>query len=290
MGIFDRDYMRGSGSGSGTLSRLSGLQLVLGINVIVFVAWQVLPNSVFMNEHFMTSMGRVMGFRVWTLITAAFSHKGLIHFLFNMLVLYSFSAPLEARWGKRRYLLFYLGAAFFSSILHCSMVFFGFRDASALGASGAVCAMTTAFAIYYPKAMIYLWGILPVPAWLLVGGFALYDIKGLIDQAGGGGGNVGHAAHLGGTVFALIIIGLLAGNLLPRGSRANTTVRRMTSPTGRAPADYYPPQRPRPERDLDEENRLDELLTKVSRSGIDSLTDQERDDLRRIGEKRRDNS
>jgi membrane associated rhomboid family serine protease len=289
VGIFDRDYMRDSGSSGGFLSRFTGLQLILGINVIVFVAWHVLPRDL-MAYHFMTSMAHVKEFYLWTLITAAFSHFDLWHFLINMLVLYSFSAPLEARWGKKRYLLFYLGAALFSSVLHCSMAFFGFRDVPALGASGAVCAMTTAFAIYYPKAVIYLWGILPIPAWLLVGGFALFDIKGLVDQAGGAGGNIGHAAHLGGTVFALIIIGLLAGNLLPRGSRANTTVRRMTSATGRAPADYYPSQKTYPERDLDEENRLDELLTKVSRSGIDSLTDQEREDLRRIGEKRRDSS
>jgi len=281
--------MRDSSGGGGPLSRFTGLQLILGINVIVFIAWHVLPKSI-MGLNFLTSMTHLKEGYVWTLVTSAFSHFDLWHFLINMLVLYSFSAPLEARWGKKRYLLFYLGAALFSSILHCSMVFFGFRDVPALGASGAVCAMTTAFAIYYPKAMIYLWGILPVPAWLLVGGFALFDIKGLMDQAGGGGGNIGHAAHLGGTVFALIIIGLLAGNLLPKGSRANTTVRRMTSATGRAPADYYPQQQPRPERDISEEILLDELLTKVSRSGMDSLTDQERDDLRRIGEKRRNDS
>ncbi len=286
MGIFDRDYMRDSNAGRGALSRLTGLQLVLGFNVIVFVAWMILPKQM-MAHHFMTSMTHLKSGYVWTLITAAFSHFDLWHFLINMLVLYSFSAPLEARWGKRRYLLFYLGAALFSSILHCSMSFFGFQDVPALGASGAVCAMTTAFAIYYPKAVIYLWGILPVPAWLLVGGFALFDIKGLVDQAGGGGGNIGHAAHLGGTVFALIVIGLLAGQLLPRGKQ---TVRRMTSSTGRAPAEYYPQNNVQPERDIDEENRLDELLTKVSRTGIDSLTDEEREDLRRIGEKRRNNS
>ncbi|MGB1660701.1 MAG: rhomboid family intramembrane serine protease [Planctomycetota bacterium] len=289
MGIFDRDYMRDSGSGSGPLSRLSGLQLVLGINVIVFLGWYLLPREI-MVYHFMTSMAHVKELYLWTLLTAAFSHMDLWHFLINMLVLFSFSGPLEARWGKRRYLSFYLGAALFSSILHCSMAFFGFRDVPALGASGAVCAMTTAFAIYYPKAVIYLWGILPVPAWLLVGGFALFDIKGLVDQASGGGGNIGHAAHLGGTVFALIVIGVIAGNLLPRGGSGNTTVRRMTSATGRAPSDYYPQPSAPAERDLDEEMRLDELLTKVSRSGIDSLTDQEREDLRRIGEKRRDNS
>ena len=68
MGIFDRDYMRGSGSGSGTLSRLSGLQLVLGINVIVFLGWYLLPRE-FMAYHFMTSMAHVKELYVWTLLT-----------------------------------------------------------------------------------------------------------------------------------------------------------------------------------------------------------------------------
>ena len=287
MGIFDRDYMRDGGGGSGALSRLSGLQLVLGINVIIFIAWHVLPREV-MAFHFMTSMAHLEEGYYWTLITAAFSHFGLVHFLINMLVLWSFSAPLEARWGKKRYLLYYLGSALFASILHCSMSLFDFPDSPALGASGAVCAMTTAFAIYYPKAVIYFWGILPVPAWLLVGGFVLFGIKGLIDQAGGGGGNIGHAAHLGGTIFALFTIGLVAGRLVPSGSRKESQV---TSATGRAPSDYYPQQRSaNDDRDISEEVRLDELLTKINRSGIDSLTDQERDDLRRIGEKRRGSS
>ena len=64
------------------------------------------------------------------------------------------------------------------------------------------------------------------------------------------------------------------------------------SSTSRSPSEYYPSRRSDsqvevPERDLSEEMRLDELLRKVSTSGVESLTDEERDDLRRIGEKRR---
>ena len=280
--------MRDSSSRSRLLRSVSGLQFVLGVNILVFVAWQVLGRNLFMYQNFMTSVSNLESLRVWTLLTAAFSHIDLWHFLINMLVLYSFSAPLEARWGRRKYLMFYFGAALFSSLLHCSMTLFGFADIPALGASGAVCAMTSAFAIYYPRVKIYIYGILPVPAWACAAAFVAFDIKGLLDQANGGGGNIGHAAHLGGAIFALIAIGVIGGNLT---SGLKKTIAKKSS-TSRSPSEYYPSRRSDsqvevPERDLSEEMRLDELLRKVSTSGVESLTDEERDDLRRIGEKRR---
>ncbi|MGE4632200.1 MAG: rhomboid family intramembrane serine protease [Planctomycetota bacterium] len=287
MGIFDRDYMQSS-DGTGSMIRsMSAVKLIVAINIAVFIAWHVAPRN-FMQYEFMTSWLHLSTGRIWTPLTAAFSHYSFFHILINMLVFLSFAPVLEARWGKARFLAFYLGAAVFSSLLHASMVQFGWRDAPALGASGAVCAVTTAFACYYPKNVILIWGILPAPAWLIVVAFSLFDLKGLIDQGQGVSTGVGHAAHLGGVVFAL---GLLF--VLPRmgltGSRKASSRPRVVA--RRDPGDYYPSapsSGAAPDRDIAEEERLDELLTKVSREGIDALDDQEREDLNRISRKRGD--
>lgn len=263
---------------------MSAVKWIVTLNVAVFVAWHVTGRD-FMAYNFMTSWTHLAHGKFWTPITAAFSHYSFFHILINMLVFLSFAPVLEARWGKKRFLAFYLGSAVFSSLLHASMVQFGFRDVPALGASGAVCAVTTAFACYYPKNVILIWGILPAPAWLIVAGFALFDIKGLIDQSQGAQTGVGHAAHLGGVVFALCLL-ILLPRLGVSGSKSRVSSRGDSA--HRNPADYYPSPPAESERNIGEEERLDELLTKVSREGIHALDDQEREDLQRISQKRRD--
>ncbi|MGE4619740.1 MAG: rhomboid family intramembrane serine protease [Planctomycetota bacterium] len=266
---------------------MSAVKLIIVINVAVFIAWNFSP-GMFMREQFMTSWHALASGRIWTPLTAAFSHYSFFHILINMLVFLSFAPILEQRWGKRRFLGFYLGSAIFSSLLHCSMSQFGWRDVPALGASGAVCAVTTAYAFYYPKNVILIWGILPAPAWLIVAAFAFFDLKGLIDQGQGVSTGVGHAAHLGGVVFALFLLLLLPRFGLFGGRRSSTHSAVLTR---RNPADYYPTKSLSESdvgRNLDEEERLDQLLTKVSREGIDALDDEERDELRRISRKRSD--
>ncbi len=267
------------------LRSMSAVKWIVTINIAVFIAWQFSSGSLFMPYNFMTSWTHLESGRIWTPITAAFSHIQFWHILINMLVFLSFAPVLEARWGKKRFLAFYLASAIFSSLLHASMVLFEFRDVPALGASGAVCAVTTAFACYYPKNVILIWGILPAPAWLIVAAFAFFDIKGLIDQGQGATTGIGHAAHLGGVIFALFVLMVLPRLGITGGSQPGN---RQRVSANRNPADYYPTPPSSTDRDIAEEERLDELLTKVSREGIHALDDQEREDLHRISRKHRD--
>ena len=301
MGIFDRDYMQGDGSTGSRLRQLSAVHLMVAINVLVFIAWQFAASR-FMWEQFTVSWYGVSHGKIWTLLTATFSHKDFWHFLINMLVFISFAPVLEARWGKKRFLYFYIGSLLFSSMCMISLPsIFDLRDVPCLGASGGVMAVSTAFAIYYPKSIVLIWGILPAPAWLIAAVLTFFDLKGLLAQFQGHSTGVGHGAHLGGILFSLLVLWVLPRffNLsrLDGGRRSRSATSRSASAKSpsassgqRSPADFYPQKPTQESRDLAEENRLDQLLTKVSREGIESLSDDERDDLQRISQKRRDTS
>ena len=290
MGIFDRDYMQGGGSTGNMIRQLSAVNWILILNIAVFLGWTLGAPSTFMRENFLVSWYALMSGRVWTVLTCAFSHYDMWHILINMLIFLSFGPVLEARWGKRRFLVFYLLSAVFSSLAMALMApVFGLRDVNGLGASGAVCAVSTAFAIYYPKNFVLIWGIIPAPAWLVVAALCVWDVKGLMNQFKGISDGVAHSAHLGGCLFALIVL-FLVPRLVKVSPPSRSPVGRSRQTGSRDPSEYYPAPSDGDDRDRGEENRLDDLLTKVSREGIDSLTDDEKDDLKRISRKRRDSS
>ena len=134
--------------------------------------------------------------RPWGLVTYMFLHGGFMHLLFNMIMLFFFGPRLEYRLGGRSFLWLYflsgLGGAVFS--------FFFARSYPVVGASAAVYGVLLGFAMFWPRERIYIWGVLPVEAWLLTTlavGMSLYF--GVNPSAGS---RTAHFAHLGGLAFA----------------------------------------------------------------------------------------
>lgn len=173
----------------------------MAVNLVVFILWNVLPAET-MTENFTVSWDLLVQGRYWTLVTAAFSHNWLIHFLINMLVLRSFGSLIEVSIGSVRFFRFYMLAAVVSSLAHSavSAFFLSAPQLGALGASGPVAGVVLLFAFMYPREKILLFGFIPMPA--LIGSLAFVglDLWGLIAQAEGGGLPIGHGAHLGGAL------------------------------------------------------------------------------------------
>lgn len=146
-------------------------------------------------------------------LTSAFMHADLWHLLGNMLFLWVFGQNIEDRFGRWWYLLFYLGGAFAAAGLHVA-----FEYSPALGASGAVAALTGAYFVLFPRTQIRVLFMLGmaiywVSAWWVIGLAIMWDI---IGQAVGGDG-IAHLAHLGGVMYgALVSFILLWLKLLPR--------------------------------------------------------------------------
>jgi membrane associated rhomboid family serine protease len=184
--------------------------VIVVINALIFLAWQAArfePALLSMMEkNFLVSTTSVMSGRVWTLLTAAFSHIELWHIALNMLVLWSFGSVLERLWGTRIFSAFYLTAAVVASASHClvSSLILGDPRISALGASGAVSGLLLAFALLFPRHRILVFGIIPVPALIGALAFVAIDLWGLFAQSRGGGVGIGHGAHLGGALCGFL--------------------------------------------------------------------------------------
>jgi membrane associated rhomboid family serine protease len=164
-------------------------------NVVVFLLTIQFMETVFPSWGWIPALGLQ---RPWTIITYQFLHGGLWHLGFNMLALFFFGPRLEARLGGSRFLGLYLASGIGGAVL--SLV----TPASAIiGASGAVFGVLLAFARYYPRERIFIWGIIPIEARILVIILALFSL-----WAGFGGAQQGvaHFAHLGGFVGGWIFL------------------------------------------------------------------------------------
>ncbi|HUE76999.1 MAG TPA: rhomboid family intramembrane serine protease [Longimicrobiales bacterium] len=225
--------------------------------------------------------------RPWGLFTYMFVHADFFHLFFNMLVLFFFGPPLEGVWGGREFVKFYLVAGLGGAALS----FLFAPQAGVVGASAAVYGVMLAFAMNWPDMTIHIWGILPVKAKWLVGFLAAVSVASII---GGAGGGVAHFAHLGGFVAAWLYL-RFDDRLTDRVSRLRKFVsrRRMqvtTGPTGKSPDPdtRRGPGRPRRDEDrvLDE---VDRVLDKISASGLQSLSEDERRLLDDVSKRYRQN-
>jgi len=130
----------------------------------------------------------------WQFVSYMFLHGNFQHVFFNMLALLIFGLGLEKAIGSREFLLFYLVcgtlSGFFSFLVYW---YTGQQHVLLLGASGAVYAVLFAYAVFFPRSVFFIWGIIPVPAPLMVFIYALIELG---SQFLGRQTNVAHMTHL----------------------------------------------------------------------------------------------
>jgi len=218
-------------------------------------------------------------FRPWTLVSYMFLHVGLGHLFFNMLGLFFFGPRLEDRLGPKAFLWLYflsgLGGAVFSFIFA--------REYPVVGASAAVYGVLLGFALFWPRERIYIYGILPVEAWLLATLVVLGSLYAGINPSAGS--RTANFAHLGGLAFAFVFLkswGWRKGSakrafqrqMKPQGSSTGVVGDRVAVARWKGIS----------VRSLHELNREEvvRLLAKVSSDGASGLTQPERDFLDRM--------
>src|SRR5262249_54271263 len=134
---------------------------------------------------------------------------------------------VENIYGRRSFLGMYLTAVILLGLgwLAFQMALHPGGDALLVGASGAVTAVMILFVCHFPTRPIYLFGILPMPAWLLGGLYVLQDLRGL---AVGDASQVAYAAHVSGALYGYFFFRTQwsLGTLLPRGFSMRVPKRR----------------------------------------------------------------
>jgi membrane associated rhomboid family serine protease len=174
---------------------------LIGINILVFAATQFLGPNVRYQMTLRLSMIplAVMNGWVWTFITYMFMHANFSHIFFNMFGLFIFGLEVERHMGSKEFMLYYILTGALAGIFSFAMYYFtGNFVVALMGASGALYAVQLAYAVFFPNAIIYIWGILPLRAPVMVLGFTALSLFFIVT---GGGGNVAHLTHLAGFGF-----------------------------------------------------------------------------------------
>ena len=142
-----------------------------------------------------------IGGMYWQFFTYMFAHATISHVGFNMLALFIFGGVMENVLGWKKYLTLYIISGLGSGLFHIMLT--GISDIPMLGASGAVFAVLTAYAFRFPKNWIIIFPGIPVPAALMVVGFAFFEFfSGLFGLEPG----IANFGHLGGIIFGLMIM------------------------------------------------------------------------------------
>ena len=169
-----------------------------------------------------------------------------------------FGAELERRWGTAEFLKYFfvtgVGAA------ACVLALTPHSTVPTIGSSGAVYGLIVAFALLYPEAVIYMYFLIPLKIWQAALLFAFIEFFAGLE---GGGTGISRFAHLSGMATGYLYLRFWDSARIQvkgwfrtrRRSRATVELHEVTDELV---------------------TRVDKILDKVLREGVDSLTPEEK--------------
>lgn len=276
MGLAERNYQR-EHPGGGFMSRLPPVvKWLLLINIGVFFI-DMFAGNPFLQFGVFTIQTALFEYRAWELVTFQFLHDSLGHLLFNMIGLYFFGPWMERWWGSRKFLWFYLscgaaGAAFFTLLTFLNVLPNGLNS-GLIGASAGIYGIFIGVAVIAPDLRVALL-FPPIELSMRQLAIALLVIATGAILLSLGGNEGGEAGHLGGAILGYFLVrypGILRKGAGPRMPRA------------RRP--FESKLRPRSDLLNQSDDAVDLILDKISREGFQSLTDAEREILRKASER-----
>lgn len=224
----------------------------------------------------------------WTFLTYAFFHDGFWHLLFNMVVLNFSSTLFLTFFTPKQYLGLYVLSAIFAGIAFVAGYYFLNLSSSIVGASAAIMAVLVATTTYHPLMNLRLLLIGNVKLWHITFVIILIDLMQF--RLGNTGG---HISHLSGAFFGFIFIKLLQNgiDLSKMVSRildffTNLFKKNTASPFKKVHKNYSKPVEKSTSRIIAKDKaqqQIDEILDKISQSGYDSLTKEEKEFLFKAG-------
>ncbi|PHS51367.1 MAG: rhomboid family intramembrane serine protease [Lutibacter sp.] len=262
------------------------VEKIIYINVFLFlitvlfstfiIEWFALPSNL---DHFLS--------KPWTLISYYFIHQDFFHLLSNLLVLYYIGNIFLNFYTKKQFLNFYLLGGIFGAVIFLGYYYL-INNSVALPLAGASAAVTTIFiaiATKIPRYAIRLRFIGSIELWVLAAIWVVMSILQLVNP------NKGTAiAHLSGAIFGYIYSKQLAqGNDIGKWfeilinyifnlfkAKKKTPFKAVYKSKRRTSTNEVSKNRQR---------KIDDILDKISKSGYESLTQEEKNFLFRAGKK-----
>lgn len=227
-------------------------------------------------------------YKPWTLVTYAFFHDGFLHLFFNMMVLHFSSRLFLTFFTQKQYLGLYLLGSVFAGLVYVLSFYLLGHSSLMVGASAAIMALLVATTTYQPLMELRLLLIGNVKLWHITGVLLLLDL--LQIQMNNTGG---HIAHLSGAFFGYIYIKLLQNgtDLSRMVSVVIDFFTHLFSPKKSTPFKkvHVNPKKPTVKKESKivakdkTQQQIDEILDKISQSGYDSLTSEEKEFLFKAG-------
>lgn len=222
----------------------------------------------------------------WTLITFNFFHSGFLHLFFNLMVLHFSGRLFNTYFTDKQLLGIYVLGGIFSGITFVLSYLFIEKAGLLVGASGAIMAILIATATYAPFMLLRIPLIGIVKLWHVAFVILLVDLIQMpLDNTGG------HLAHLGGALFGFIYIKLLqtGKDITKPFSALLDTFANLFKPKKKTPFKKVHRNATKNVVNSSVSNKdfaqkqIDDILDKISKSGYDSLTKEEKEFLFKAG-------
>jgi membrane associated rhomboid family serine protease len=225
----------------------------------------------------------------WTLITYAFLHAGALHIIFNMLMLVFAGRLFLTFFTQKQFFGLYILSAIFAGLAFVASKTFipamQLNGSPLVGASAAIMGVLIAAAAYAPDYEVRLMLIGRLKLWHIALALVVLDLLYISAENTGG-----HIAHLAGALSGYVYIVLLKRDTdLSKGVSgvidfvANLFKSRKSAPFKKVHRNTTPPARNTAAKPKDlTQKQIDEILDKISQSGYDSLTKEEKDFLFKV--------
>jgi len=277
-----RYWQRPGGGSFGFRTRSSStIKALLAVNLTVFLLQFVMSRSaegLFLYTFGLVPARALPDLHLWQFFTYMFLHGGFWHLAFNMFALWMFGSEIESLWGRRTFLTYYFVSGLGGGITY-TLTSWG-SPIPLVGASGAVFGILLAYGLMFPDRQILLYFLFPIKAKYFVLLFGVFELMAAAQPQMDG---IGHFAHLGGMLFGYIFLkgGLPLGPFAHGASSLRSAWRRHRA---RSKMRVVRPGEGGTG-DAENQSRVNEILEKISREGLTSLTEEEQEILRRASRK-----
>jgi len=280
------------------------LEKLIGANILLFILTYLLQTILFLMGiqanplldwlSFPQELSAFL-YKPWSIFTYAFMHAGFLHILFNMIILHFGGRIFLTYYSGKRLLNYYIMGAIFGALIYMLSynlfpAFSSLGGSYLIGASAAVMAVFIGVTTKVPNSQVRLFLLGNVKLWWIAAFFLITDVIQIpLGNAGG------HLSHLGGAFIGYLYtkqldkgndIGKWIENVItaingffdakPKSKRTSKarmkTVYKNKRTTTKTKASK-----------TEKQKKIDEILDKISKSGYESLSKQEKDFLFNAG-------